>query len=144
MSYNFKVNKFARAFDAVDDGMSVLVRTLAFAIQEETQNQISEMDAIDTGAMRNSVYVETDDKSGKSQALSSARAARPDAQGVSSSTTVGKHQARTAVGVNYARFVHDGANGTAPRPFLHNASEMIQGEADDMAGRILRDKLRGI
>jgi hypothetical protein len=69
------LNEFDLRQDAILRGVAKGIRAGAFAIQEQALVNIEENDSIDTGAMRNSVYVETDGVSEREEKLALALAA---------------------------------------------------------------------
>lgn len=120
--------------------------TLAIAtlIDAGAKENIVDMDAVDTGALLNSDYIETKDASGFEAARSAAQAAA-DSPGQHSGKPqrkfdvwdeadegeLGPLDARLAFAAGYARAVHDRDENA--RPYLDQATIA----AEDQAGRIL-------
>lgn len=141
-------------------GVGQGVRALAFAVQEQAIENIREVDAIDTGALRNSIYVETSEANERATALASA---------VAAGKTVGKKSGkagavaaadpgegllgdgltvRVASCVEHGAYVEMGVTASAygdqpPRPFLHPAAAAIQPKAQGVVAQYVADAVAG-
>ena len=129
-------------------GMMALRKT-AFDIEAETKSNITENNAVDTGAYRASVYVKTDKGSGYSKARSEAEAA---------ATTPGKHSGKpheveilpelaieqdeviVAIGVDYAELIENGTVYTEARPALIPAFNKYVEPLAEVMAHFINDK----
>ena len=163
-NFEIKFDKFDKAGLMVGRGLSNAITALAFAVQDRAVDNIQHIEAIDTGAMRASVYVETSKIKGREPAIEKA---------ISEGQNVGRHSgkphleteiaspgteidsykiAKVGVAVNYGVYVEMGVEGAfgnkdlnfPPRPFLTPAAEEVRGEADVVAARFIKDELEKI
>lgn len=163
MSVNFKIefDKFDVANDKIAEGLSAGLAALGFAIQDRAVYNIQEIEAIDTGAMRASVYVNTDKVKGRESAISKAisegqnagrHSGKPHIETViaADGTAIsGPLEVKVGVCVNYGIYVEMGVEGAfgikglnfAPRPFLTPAAEEVRGESGVVIARFIKDSL---
>lgn len=144
-----KVDNFNLAEAKVRGGLADGIAALAFALQEEAQNNVQEVGAIDTGAMRSSIYTDTYKSNGRESAISQAKAkgANPGAKTgaphevpiASEGTQIsGEHQAKVGVAVEYGLYVEMGTVRMDARPYMAPAVETIKGKADRTVGQFIR------
>ena len=145
-------DRFPVANEAAVRAVSKAVRAIAFGVQESAIERIREQDAIDTGAMRNSVYVETDEVNERASKLAAAIAAggspgihsgKPHHVVPASPNGSGLEelQARVGVCVEYGVYVEMGTVKMAARPFMAPAGEEMQKLAQGVAAQFLADEL---
>lgn len=104
------------------------VRAVAFSVEGKAKEQIKSLNAIDTGAMLNSVYTRTF-KSAHSEGRASSegaiasrvKALNKDAVMESLPIPRGEHEAFVGPSVEYAISVHYGDARRSGRPYLQNA-----------------------
>jgi hypothetical protein len=111
---------------------SKAVRSVAFEVEGHAKEQIKDLDAIDTGAMLNSVYTRTT-KSAYSETRATSEAAiaarvkrlRPEAVITPLPIPRGEHEAFVGPSVEYAIAVHYGDARRSGRPYLQNAVDDV-------------------
>lgn len=149
---DLKVDKFDLAKRLVRKGLDRAVRAVAFGIQAHAMDRIRQYPEdrrpIDTGAMLNSIYVETSSQSQRETKLNEARVlaaagGKQLAEGLSSETPKAL-EAKVAVCVEYGVYVEMGTSRMAARPFLHPAVEDVKPKADEIAAREVQEALKGL
>lgn len=113
----------------LDDNVGDGVARVAFAVQGRARVAIQTMEAIDTGALLNSVAVSMRDNSDVKKAQAAARARNLEVETVDLPVPDKKHVAHVGPTVEYGEEVHNGTSRMAGRPFLLQA---IRGTYDDM------------
>lgn len=157
---NFEItfDKFDKAGLLVGRGLSNAITALAFAVQDRAVDNIQQIEAIDTGAMRASVYVETSKIKGREPAIEKAisegknvgqHSGKPHLETTIASpgTEVsGPKMAKVGVAVNYGIYIEMGVeeHGRPARPYLSPAAEEVRGEADVVAAQFIKDELEKI
>lgn len=112
----------AKSPDLVDQA----IRATAQDVRGKAVGNIQSMDAIDTGATMNSVFVKDNKTNGYSEAASKAQGARPDSEPVDGTPEApGPMTAYVSAATNYAIWIELGSsrNQTPPKPFLSQATE---------------------
>jgi len=99
--------------------VSELVRKTAFKVEQNAKMRA----AVDTGAMRNSIYVVTPDSDSYTQAAGAAKAANPNAETSPLPQPTGEFTAHVGPAVEYAVYVELGSHKMAAQPFLVPAVE---------------------
>lgn len=160
-NFEIKFDKFKVADKAVAKGLSQALAALGFAIQDRAVDNIQQIEAIDTGAMRASVYVDTDGVPGRESAVAAAireganvgqHSGKPHLETViaEEGTKVdGPNEVKVGVCVNYGIYVEMGVEGAfgidglnfQPRPYLSPAAEEVRGEADVVTRRFIQDAI---
>lgn len=147
-------NGFAASKAAVRVGADRAVREIAFGIQAEAVERITEIEAVDKGAMKNSVYVVTPGANGRSEAVSAAKAAAASPGAKSKMTgdvgdptppeDPGPLEAVVSVGVEHGIYIEAGVTGSATgdhaaRPFLLPAADHIGKQGAKVLAAHVRD-----
>lgn len=132
--------------------LSKAVRAIAFAIEAEAKVRA----AVDTGAMRASIYVETVNKSGQQKAHGDAERKYPGPgkrtkkrRGPvpwikSSPPAFHKLEAIVVVGVEYGKHVEFGTHRMPARPFLIPAARSLKQAFRDQVARAIRRARRSV
>ena len=133
----------SKVLDAIiknlDGNVSAAVETVAFAIEAETKVNIDQMDAVDTGALMNSVGVSMKSGGDADKAASVAKALNPEAIITDLPKPDNKHSAYVGPQVEYAYEVHFG-NGNMPgRPYLLKAVRGMEKKFKDELGKAVRN-----
>lgn len=148
-----KINKFPEVAKAAVEAADRAVRAIAHALEEEAVNNIQQMNAIDTGALMNSRYVESSHDNGRVAAIANALsyAKRPGAKSgkphgsldlaYPSAQRRKPGEAKFAFAVGYAVFVNDGTNVMGARPFMDEAVAAIRLEARQIAASAVKEVL---
>lgn len=143
MRIKVKMNRIPELAKATPELRDACARAVGFALQEETVEQIRSMGAVDTGAMMNSVYLETHSMSERGAAVSAAAtragAASKEFLEAIPSGRPGRGMSKLALAANYAVYVHQGARGRAARPFLMVAGQNISGQARQICAELVKE-----
>lgn len=116
------------------------VETVAFAIEGDAKVNVQQMEAIDTGALLNSIGVSMKGGGDAEKAAAEARARRPEAIITPLPKPSGKHTAHVGPQVEYAAEIHFG-NGHMPgRPYLLKAVRDNEKKFRDALGKAVRNK----
>lgn len=122
------------------------VRAVAFNVEGKTKVQIRVMNAIDTGALVNSVYTKTysgawqdGQRSSEAKIAADIHAKRPVAEVVELPRPANDREAYVGPSVGYGVHVHYGAHNRAGRPFLAEAVRAAERELEAAARRIVTD-----
>lgn len=105
----------------LDPNVENAVAKMAFVVEGHAKVNIQQMDAIDTGALLNSVGTSLKGGGTMQEAMANARARNPDAVVTPLPTPAQKHTAHVGPTVEYAADVHFGTGTMAGRPFLQKA-----------------------
>lgn len=156
-----KFDKFAQVEIKTLAGADKAVRAAAIAILEEAQANVRSVGAIDTGAMLNSIYVETSKTAGSERAQAVAKAVsaggkpgikskKPAKPSMAIPTPIPAKpgQAKVAVAVEYGVYIEMGVKASKtgdhpPRPFLHPAVETVRREIPQIVAAIVKEELGG-
>lgn len=149
-----KVNldKFDLMEAKIAKGASAGIRALAFAIQEQAQQNIQEVGAIDTGALRSSIYTETDREDGRIAAISEAKTkaasvgvsgkpGNPDAIASPGTQISGGLMAKVGVAMEYGLYIEMGTVKMGARPFLFPAANQVGGQAEQIVGGYIGEEV---
>ena len=114
----------------IDEVASKVIRKAAFDLQAQAQANAP----VDTGFLKNSIYVEMQDTStyGQAQDPQGDQTLLPEVEKPSNKTT-----AIVAVGANYGIFVEYGSVHGPPQPYLTPAAEMVKPEFERAMDKIL-------
>lgn len=104
-----------------------VVKRMAFQVESLAKIRAAK----DTGAMRNSIYVATQDEDGYGQASSAATSANPSITTEPNQTPSGNVLAVVGPCVTYAEFIEFGTSKRGPRPFLTPALEQVGNRYND-------------
>lgn len=107
--------------ERMEQALSQIVRKTAFDLQAMAQTAAP----VDTGFLKNSIYVVTDDKSTYSNNASPSKAGQELLPEVERPE---KNHAVVAVGANYGAYVEYGTVHGPPQPYLTPAVEMMRPE----------------
>lgn len=143
-----KVNldKFDLMEANITKGASAGIRALAFAVQEQAQQNIQDQGAIDTGALRSSIYTETDREDGRIAAISEAKAkaasvgaksgkpGNPEAIATVGTQISGGLMAKVGVAMEYGLYIEMGTVKMGARPFLFPAANQVGDKAEKIIG----------
>lgn len=126
--------------EAVEKAM----RELAFLTEQKMKLNIQAMNAIETGALLNSVYTVTKVDSGFSAASGAARSRNPDVEIVKLPDPSGDVVAIVGPCVEYGKWVELGSEKRhrAARPFLFNATEQVKALIPEYVKRKLAEVIR--
>lgn len=147
---NSRVELDTRVMDRImrnlDGNAADAIRAIAFSLEAKTKQQIRALQAIDTGAMVNSVYTRTYKGAGQDgsntsegQVHSKVRGLNPDAEVEQLPVPRGPHEAFVGPSVKYAIAVHYGTGRMSGRPFLQNAVNDITRELENGFRNVVTD-----
>lgn len=123
MSIRVKVTSHTRGLrelrETIERNADRIVRKTAFDLQGEAMQRAP----VDTGYLKNSIYVRTEDSSGYAEAGEKAGEQNPEGQMLPEVPRPGKHTAIVAVGAEYGIYVEMGTARRAATPFLAPAAE---------------------
>ena len=133
--------------DAVAQAVTDTVTEAAFAIEQRAKYGIVTQNAVDTGALMNSVYTQTAMHDGRDSAISDASAAaltngrhsgaphpKPFSEEVATEEVKGEGMtAKVGVAAEYGFYIEEGTPRTTARPFLRPAAETVRGLIKEMA-----------
>ena len=123
-------NHFPQAAEAFHTAMSQAIRKTAFDIQGHAASTAP----IDTGFLRNSIYVVTHDESTYGQGAEPTKPGSyllPEIDKAENDTT-----AWIAVGANYGIYLEMGTRFMPPKPYLAPAVEAVRPKFEDAMSRI--------
>lgn len=160
--FRINLDKFDTADARVSSGLSDAVRALAFAVQARAIDGVEEIDAIDTGALRSSIYVNAQGDDGRPEAVADAitagkspgkKSKKPHVETVIAAegkAVAGPHEAKVGVCVNYGIYVEMGVEGAfgreglnfPARPYLMPAAESVGQDADAVTRQFIKDALQ--
>jgi hypothetical protein len=158
--FRITLDKFDTADARVTGGLSEAIRALAFAVQARAEDGVQEVDAIDTGALRASIFVTADGEDGRAEAVADAIAAgktvgkkskKPHLETVIAEpgeVVSGALEAKVGVCVNYGIYIEMGVENAfgrgivlPARPFLLPAAESVAADAPVVTERFIKDAL---
>ncbi len=159
--FRITLDKFDTADARVSGGLSEAIRALASAVQARAVDNVQEIDAIDTGALRASIFVTADGEDGRAEAVSDAIAAgktvgkkskKPHLETVIAEpgeTVSGALEAKVGVCVNYGIYIEMGVEGAfgreglnfPARPYLLPAAADVAQDAPTVTRRFIQDAL---
>ena len=126
MSIRVKVTSHTRGLrelrEAIDRNADRIVRKTAFDLQGEAMQRAP----VDTGFLKNSIYVRTESTSGYAGASEKAGEQNADGQMLPEVPQPGEHTAIVAVGAEYGVYVEMGTARRAATPFLAPAAERVR------------------
>jgi len=153
-----KLDEFNLLGPGARRGIILGITEAAFAIEQRAKYGVVEQDAVDTGALMNSIYTQSALSDGRDAAVAAAAMA---------STTKGKHSgkphdepftdhlaeeehkgegltAKVGVAAEYGIYIEDGtpSGSVTPRPFLGPAAESVRGKLASIVGKQLRIALK--
>ena len=142
------------ASDAARLGAEDAVTALAFMVQARAQRNITANGSVDTGAMRNSIYVHARGKSNRVQSIAAAvqAGAGPGAKSpkghlvpiaTPGTVIVGPLRAKVAVCVEYGIYVEMGTKYAGAKPYLAPAFAEVNKRAQKIAAQYVQDRLKG-
>jgi hypothetical protein len=151
-SVTLKLDKFDITQKNIREGVANGIEALAFAIQEQAQQNIQDVGAIDTGAMRSSVYTKTRHSDSRDKAIadavamgksSTAKSPKGHAVPIAGEGTQidGDLEAKVGVGVEYGIYVEMGTGSMGARPFLIPAALELGQKADQVIGGYVMEEL---
>lgn len=123
----------------LDTNVANAIAKAGFAVEGRTKVNIQQMDAIDTGALLNSVYTSLVNGSEGNAAIAEARSRRPGAEISELPVPRDNHTAYVGPSVSYAAEVHFGSGTRAGRPFLLQAVRDTEKEFHKMVGEAAVD-----
>lgn len=118
----------------LDGNVADAIAKAGFAVEGRTKVNIQQMDAIDTGALLNSVYTSLANGSESNGAIAEARSRRSGVEISELPVPRDNHTAYVGPSVEYAAEVHFGSGTMAGRPFLLNAVRDTEKEFQKMIG----------
>lgn len=110
-----------------------------FTVEARAKINIQEMDAIDTGALLNSVATSLESGGNREAAITEATSRNPDAQIAELPVPTDKLTAYVGPSVEYAQEVHFGSGTMPGRPFLLKAVRDTEKEFHAMIGEAVTD-----
>lgn len=116
------------------------VMKAAFSIEAHAKVNIQQMDAIDTGALLNSVYTSVQGQSNGQAAMSQAQALNPDAETVPLPVPNGPLKAHIGPSMEYSADVHFGTDTMPGRPYLLDAVTQVEREFAGMFKKVVTNK----
>lgn len=123
----------------LDTNVADAIAKAGFAVEGRTKVNIQQMDAIDTGALLNSVYTSLVNGSEGNAAIAEARSRRPGVEISELPVPRDSHTAYVGPSVEYAQEVHFGSGTRAGRPFLLQAVRDTEKEFHKMVGEAAVD-----
>jgi phage gpG-like protein len=133
--------------EKIAEGVSAGIREAAFAVEDQAKMNVQNVGAIDTGALRSSIYTQTDQSNDRGSAIAQAQARNPSVSSGEISTFVpDRFSARVGVAVEYGIYVEMGVAGSAfgnmpARPYLTPAAEQIGQQLDEIVKAAIRRRL---
>ena len=126
MSIRVKVTSHTRGLrelrEAIDRNADRIVRKTAFDLQGEAMQRAP----VDTGFLKNSIYVRTESSSGYAGATENASEQSADGRMLPEVARPREHTAIVAVGAEYGVHVELGTARRAATPFLAPAAERVR------------------
>lgn len=104
------------------------IRKVAFSLEARTKINIRDMEAVDTGALLNSVGVSMQGGGDVDTAMAEAKARNPDAELTPLPVPSDDHTAYVGPTVGYAAEVHFGTGTMPGRPYLLQAVQEVADE----------------
>jgi hypothetical protein len=151
------IDKFDEVMPLARKAMSQALDAIARAVQQRAKNNIVTQGAVDTGALLNSVYVQSPLTDEREQAISAASSAskqpgrkskKPHDQEFTPADVIhepkGPMAAKVAVAAFYGLYIEAGTVHSGERPFLNPAAESVKSEANDLAAAIVAKALEGL
>lgn len=150
------LNRFGDLTPAIRAGAKLGIAEVAFAIEQRAKYHVVENDAVDTGALMNSIYTQADGTDGRDEAIAAATEA---------SLTTGKHSgkphgapfegapqentgrglsAKVGVAAEYGIYVEMGTEHTGQRPFLNPAAQEIRPKAAEIVSTRVAEALKEV
>lgn len=120
-SVSLDTSKLDSILRKLDGNVADAIAKAGFAVEGRTKVNIQQMDAIDTGALLNSVYTSLANGSEGQAAIAEARSRRPGVAINELPVPRENHTAYVGPSVSYASEVHFGSGTMAGRPFLLQA-----------------------
>lgn len=106
-------------------------RRIAFEIEKEAKQRISENHSVITGAMMNSNYTVTQDFDGYAAASGAAKSLNPKAETAPHPQPTGNIVANVGPCVDYAEYVETGTSRMGAQPYLTPAVEKVAQKYND-------------
>lgn len=148
------VDKFDLESELAQKGLMDGITGLANTLRSQIVLNIQSENLIDTGALLNSVYVQTPDGDGRTQAIAAATAA---------AATIGQHSgkphdapiaeeteeaheglvAKVAVAMEYGLYLETGTQHSDERPYVAPAVEEVSPKAADIVGEYIKARMGG-
>lgn len=129
-----KSNNTKSATDSMKKAMQRAVRRACFNTEAKAKLNVSAMDAVDTGALMNSIATVLPNQSKYGAAVAKAKKLNPDAeimpQPEGAKETNDTYTGLVAVGVEYGEYVNDGTVKMQARPFFDQAIAETENELD--------------
>jgi len=124
--------------DELKRRISVISEAVGLQAEGYAIKEITDMGAVDTGRLRNSITFVTENAQGSPNTQSGAKAKTEDyaPHGVPAMGEV-----YIGTNVEYAQYIELGARGRAPRPFLKNA--ILKSEYKEKYSQIYTEGLKG-
>lgn len=123
----------------LDPNVADAIAKVAFTVEGRTKVNIQQMEAVDTGALLNSVATSLKDGGNVDAAAADARSRNPDAGITELPVPRDNHTAFVGPSVEYANEVHFGSGAMPGRPFLLNAVRDTEKEFYAMIGKVVVD-----
>lgn len=124
--------------DELKRRISVISQAVGLQAEGNAIKEITDMKAVDTGRLRNSITFVTEDAQGSPNGQAGEKA-KPEDYEPHGKPDMGDIYIGT--NVEYAQYIELGARGRAPRPFLKNA--ITKSEYTDQYKRIYTEGLKG-
>ena len=115
-----------------------ITRVLGTEILAEAMSNVP----VDTGALKNSGYLETNRDTQRNAAIAEAMGKNPFAIVADAGSELEPGQARVAFAVEYAAHVEFGTENSPAQPFLIPATEAIKAEAEEIAAKVAADFIK--
>ncbi|MCA1596068.1 MAG: hypothetical protein LC772_06555 [Chloroflexi bacterium] len=133
ITFNVKLNRIGTAAGAVHAMLGLIVRKTCFDIEGVAKQNA----AVDTGAMRASIYSVVEGQDGSGDADAAALAANPKAELLPKpDLTVDTMNGFVAVGASYAGYIEYGTTRAPAQPFLSPAVDQVRPSFEAAASQL--------
>lgn len=134
-----KMNRLPAMRKAIPELQDAMVRSVGFAVEGASKQQIRAMGAIDTGALLNSGYTATSRESRRDGAVSAALGRNSAVLFADPTGTIRRGQAIVAFAVQYGIYVHQGTDYMRSRPFLTEGLAVVRPQSPRIAEAVAKN-----
>ena len=139
VQFEIRKNNLPRAPGALRDFAQQALAKIAFDIEASAKDNVTDMGAIDTGALKNSGYTSTPDSSTYPSAVSGAQGLNPDANFAPEVRPAHALEVVIGFSAGYALYVDFGTAKMPGRPFFSQAVYGAKPTIDRLLGKELQN-----
>ena len=157
LDFDIKINfdKLEEAGKLAKKGLKDGIKLVGFKIEQEAKKNVVNVDAIDTGAMQNSIYVQFDGRQAEREqavaayeahaATDGKKSGKPHAAPVADQEWIANGMTvKVGYVAEYAELVEYGTERMDARPFLNPAVETGKAAAPELAAKAVELALKGL